>query len=50
MSRLMVKSGRGRESIQSFLFRVHHLPALIYGLFCGNKKYLPPRKNPVEST
>ncbi len=24
--------------------RMVHLPELIYGLFCGNKKYFPPRK------
>ena len=25
----------------------HHLPALNYGIFCGNKKYFPPWVNPV---
>ena len=24
-------------------------PPLIYGLFCGNTKYFPPRKNPTGS-
>jgi hypothetical protein len=32
------------------LYNTHHLPALIYGLFCGNTKYILPRKNPMGST
>ena len=32
------------------LLRGHQLPALIYGLFCGNKKYFPLRGNSVGST
>jgi hypothetical protein len=27
-----------------------HLPALIYGLFCGNKNNFPPQNNPTGST
>ena len=30
--------------------KMHHLPARIYGLFCGNKKYFPPQKNPTGLT
>jgi hypothetical protein len=31
-------------------FTLHHLPALIYGLFCGNAKYFPPQKNPTGAS
>ena len=38
--------------MRTFLHREggHHLPELIYGLFCGNAKYFLPRKNPTGST
>jgi hypothetical protein len=32
----------GDKSLNRIRSSGHHLPALIYGLFCGNIKYFPP--------
>ena len=46
---LLVLPG-GATSANGSVGQEHHLPALIYGLFCGNNKYLPPQTNPLGST
>ena len=40
----------GRQTTDDRRRTTHHLPALIYSLFCGNTKYFPPQKNPTGST